>query len=227
MKRIIILVLITAITFIGCKKLGVEPSINVRPDKPLLASNIEPYFGKRAVVLAFKEPTMDKGIGFFAASQLFNEMLAQGPFKFVSNAADKVWFHFDPQPSQELATAASIAKDMGFEVAIIGEVEQFIYSKNAESSLIITVDILDALTGELLHKQRIQVTGNVGYLPPLWDPSNYKTVGRDDLFLTATTTLVRRMHVRWWEGQTESEFMYENDPYYDDEPEVVTSDSEQ
>lgn len=203
----------------SCGHSIIRPTISVEPKEPLLASDLTGYFSKRAVVLPFREPLQERGLGAFSASLVFNELLAQGPFAMVSDATDRPWFGIDPKPSSDRATAAAIAAELGREVAVIGEVEHFVYSRNTYSRLIISMELLDSVSGELIHKQRIVVTGEVGYLPPLWDPSNYQPVDRQDLFLTAARTLVRRLHVRWWEGQTEDEFMRENQGFNEEEEE--------
>jgi len=215
MKKLSLLLLVV-LAISGCARMGYAPEIKVSPERPLIATDIEPYFQKRAVVLAFREPVQERGLGSFMASRVLNELLVAGPFGTVGNAVNTTWFGLDPQPHEELSTAAAIGAELGYDVAIFGEVERFIYSRNTESQVVVLLNLVDTSNGRMLHQQRLIVRGHVGYVPPLWDPSNYKVVDREDLFQATVTVLVRRLHVRWWAGDTEADVL---NPYQEDSEE--------
>jgi hypothetical protein len=191
----------------SCASLGYRPSVSIAPDRPAIARDLTVYQEKRAVILAPREPVNERGFGRYFGSLLFTELSQRAPFRQVDYRPEQIWFGLQSAPSDEYATAAAQANDLGFDLAIVVSIERFVYSRNAESLLELDLRLIDSLSGETVHAQRIVARGHVGSMPPFWDPSVNTPVERGDLVRAAASTLVRRMWVRWDEGETEAQFL--------------------
>lgn len=189
--------LVSCILFnFGCS-LGYAPKVTISPSRPLVARNMAEYLDKRAVLLAVREPENERGLGKWFASVIFTEMLAAAPFASVGNQSDKVWYGLQSTESEELATAAQLGREMGYDLAVIADVERFIYGRTANSMLIVTFYVIDSTKGEIIHSRKVKAEGIIGYTPPFWDVSLNNPVHRDDLFQSVAIDFVNGLRQDW------------------------------
>lgn len=191
----------------ACSSLGWQPSVMIAPERPTIASDLTGYQDKRAVILAPREPRHERGFGRTFGSYLFAEMSRRAPFRQIDYRPEQVWYGLQSAPAEEYATAAAQAADLGFDLAVVVSVDRVVHSRNADNLLELEMRLIDTLTGEAVHVQRLSARGKAGSLPSFWDPSLNKPVERDDLLWATANTLVRRMWVRWDQGETEQQFL--------------------
>ena len=215
-KTVILGLLVISIVATSCSTLGISPSVRISGDNPLVARDLTQYENKRAVLLAINEPAHEKGLGRYFADILFTELLKAAPFEQVAHRPQQFWYGLQSEISDEFSTAAALGADLGFDIAIAGQVDKFIYSRNSDSMLIVTIWLFDSSTGELVHAQRLSARGVIGYLPPFWDPSLNKAASQDDIFTATANTFVRRLLVKWHEGESDDYFA--DDEEYVEEP---------
>ena len=196
-KCIKILTLSALLFSMGCSSLGYSPTVNITPIKPVVARDLSGYQDKRAVVLAFKEPSHERGLGKWFSSLVFTELLAAGPFASVGNHSEVKWFSLQSSSSQELSIAAQMGRELGYDLAVVAEVERFIYGRTASSVLLVNFHVIDTTKGEVIHSRRVKAEGTPGYVPPFWDASLNKPVHRDDLFQSVAIDFVKGLHIDW------------------------------
>ena len=218
-KALTVAVLALLLVAGGCAKIGYVPDVRITPDKPLIAQDLTPYAEKRAVLMPFMEPEKEKGLGAYFEATLYDELLKSAPFAHIAHRHDVKWFGLQTRTDEAFSNAAAMAAELGYDLALLGNVERFIYGRNSESTLVVYLWAIDTTSGEMIHAQRLHVRGVVGSMPPYWDPNLNRAVHRDDILGAAANTLVRRMWVKWHEGETE-------DLYYEDE-EAEEEDSEE
>lgn len=195
---------IIAMVFSSCGSLGLSPSVKISSGKPIVARDLTPYEDKRAVILAIKEPVQEKGLGNYFAAILHTEFLKAAPFEQTGYRPEETWFGLNSSSDEEFSTAAAAGAQLGYDMAVIGQIERFVYSRNSNSTLVVYLWFIDTSSGELMHAQRLVAEGRTGYVPPLWDPSLNKPVNRDDIFVATANTVVRRLWVKWHLGETDA-----------------------
>ena len=191
------LFLLLLISLVLAAATGCGPSVRIQPDRPLVARDLIPYQGKRVAVLAFREPETEPGLGNSFAATLHWAILREGPFAQASFHPESVWFGLQSNSSEELATAAAMAADLGADLAIVGRVERFAYSRTSDSILDLSLWVIDTVSGEILHAERISARGKVRNRPPVWEPGLSRSPERRDMFDKVASELVFRMGVRW------------------------------
>ena len=182
---------------VGCAALGLSPRVRFSPDRPIISNDLAPFENKRGVLLTVKEPATDPGLGGFFGALLFDELLRAAPFEHIAYKPKEKWFGLQSSGDEEFSTAAALGAELGYDVVILCSVERFIYSRNAESMMVVYLWLIDTNTGEMIHAQRLQTVGDIGYVPPVWDPSLNESVTPEDMVVVAANELVRRL---WWEA---------------------------
>ena len=176
---------------------GCRSSVKIRPDSPVVSGDLVPYQNKRVVVLAFQEPEAEPGLGNAFAATLHWAILREGPFQQASFHPDSVWFGLQSSPSEELATAGAMAADLGADLAIVGSVERFVYSRTADSILDISLWALDTVSGEVVYAERIRARGRIKNFPPVWEPGLSRSPERRSILDKVAEQIVHRMGIRW------------------------------
>jgi hypothetical protein len=182
---------------IGCAALGLSPRVRFSPDRPIISNDLAPFDDKRGVLLAVKEPATDPGLGSFFGTLLFDELMRAAPFEHVAYKPKDKWFGLQSSSDEEFSTAAALGAELGYDVVILCSVERFIYSRNSESMMVVYLWLIETNTGEMIHAQRLQAVGDIGYVPPVWDPSLNESVTPEDMVAAAANELVRRL---WWKA---------------------------
>ena len=176
---------------------GCAGSIKVGPETPLVARGFDPYLSKRAVVLAFNAPDYERSLGNFFAASLHRELLAAGPFAQVAFHPEADPHGLQATPSATLAKASSLGAELGFAIAVTGTVEQFVYGRTADSTLVVSVWFLDTVTGEVVHAERLTARGKVGRMPPVWEPGLSSGPERHEMIDKVAREVARRIIRRW------------------------------
>ena len=167
--------------------------VRITPARSVLADNLVPYYDKRAGVLAFREPVDQPGLGNAFAAVLYRELLSVGPFVQVLFHPEAEWFGLQSAPAEELATAAATGAELGFDLVVIGEVERFAYGRTADSTMVVSVWIIDTITGEVVHAERLTARGKVRNFPPVWEPGLSSSPDWEQLMGELAAEIVRRL----------------------------------
>jgi len=189
---------------------GCKPVVRVYGEKPVLSHDLSPYHGKRAAVLAFREPTAEPGLGAMFAQVLHRALLQRGPFGQVGFWPDRAWFGLQSRPSEEVATAAAIGSELGQDVAIAGVVEQFVYGRTAESVLVVSLFVVDTTSGEVVYADRIEARGYADGPLPLWEPELSTRPEYEHVMARVALEIARRLS--YPEGVPETETDEGDDP---------------
>jgi hypothetical protein len=167
--------------------------VRVSSERALIARDLSIYSDKRAVVLAFREPDSQRGIGKAFATELHRRLLQGGPFSQVSLRLEASPFGLQSTPREELATAAALGAELGADLAITGEVERFSYSRGANSELVISVWFIDTVSGEVMRADRLSARGKAGSFPPVWEPGLSSGPEREEIISKLAIEVVRRL----------------------------------
>ncbi len=167
--------------------------VRITPRRSVLAHNLGTHYDKRAAVLAFREPVGQPGLGNTFAAFLHREMLRAGPFVQVPFHPEAAWFGLQSAPAEELATAAALGAELGFDLVIIGDIERFAYGRTSDSTMVVSVWILDTVTGEVVHAERLTARGRVRSFPPSWEPGLSGSPDLERLMSELAAEIVRRI----------------------------------
>jgi hypothetical protein len=167
--------------------------VRISGGKPLIARDLGSYADKRAVVLAFREPDSQPGIGAAFAAELHRRLLQGGPFAQVSIRLDTSPYGLQSTPREELATAAEMGAELGADLVVTGEVERFSYSRGSNSELVVSVWFVDTVSGEVVRAERLTARGRAGRFPPLWEPGLSSGPAKEDIVSRLAEELVRRL----------------------------------
>lgn len=167
--------------------------VRITPGRAVLAHNLGPHYDKRAAVLAFREPVGQPGLGTAFAAFLHRELLRAGPFVQAPFHPEAAWFGLQSAPADELATAAAVGAELGFDLVFIGDVEHFAYGRTADSTMVVSVWILDTVTGEVVHAERLTARGRVRRFPPSWEPGFSGGPDLERLMSELAAEIVRRI----------------------------------
>jgi len=186
MKRILVL-LPTLLVLAGCG------GVKIARTEPLVALDLEPYANARVVVVDFREPDGQQGIGKAFASELYRRLMQGGPFGQVAFRPDASPYGLQSTQHQELAAAAALGAEMGFDLVVTGEVERFVYSRGSDSRLEVSVWYLDTVSGEVVRADRLSARGKAGSMPPFWEPGLSRGPEKDDIIAKLAAEFVKRL----------------------------------
>ena len=167
--------------------------IKIAPVEPLVAGDLEPYASARVVVLDFRSPEGQPGVGDTFAAELHRRLLQGGPFGQVDFRPDSSPFGLQSTQRQELASAAAMGAEMGFGLAVTGRVERFVYSRGSDSFLDVSVWIIDTVSGEIVRADRLSAHGFARTAYVAYDPGLSSGPAQDDIFASLAVELVRRL----------------------------------
>lgn len=167
--------------------------VKIASVEPIVARDMAPYAQARVVVLDFRSPEGQQGVGRTFAAELHRRMVQGGPFGQVDFRPDSSPFGLQSTQRQELATAAAMGAEMGFDLAVTGQVERFVYSRGSDSFLDVSLWIVDTVSGEVVRAERLSAHGFARTAYLAYDPGLSGGPSQDDIFASLAVEMVRRL----------------------------------
>jgi hypothetical protein len=129
----------------ACLPLGPPNAVNVIQK----AKDLE-LKGKKAVVPDFFVPEHGAGLGPAFSDLLVNVLLSENIFQSVSRDLPVVWTHPGETLDLRLADLSRLAVQKGFDYVWVGMVDQLFYGGLVDSTLAVTLRLVDARSGAIL-----------------------------------------------------------------------------